>query len=64
MLFLGLKQLEPDPWLEVSKEIKKGNVVSGTITLIVNYGVFLNIKDNFTALLHYSEVSWGTKKCT
>ncbi len=55
---LGLKQLEENPWSNFSDKYQVGSVVSGKITNITNYGVFLGIDDGVEGLVHVSEVSW------
>ncbi len=41
---LGLKQILPDPWEEVPKHYKVGQVVSGTITRVVPFGAFVKLE--------------------
>ena len=37
--------------------IKVGNIVEGQITGVTKYGVFLSLEDNYTGMVHISEVS-------
>ncbi len=37
--------------------IKEGNIVKGQITGIVPYGIFVSLEDDYTGLVHISEVS-------
>lgn len=39
------------------KELEIGKVLTGKVTGIENYGVFVNIEDKYTGLIHISEVS-------
>ena len=39
------------------KSIKKGSVVEGTVINITEYGVFLKINNNYSGLVHISEIS-------
>lgn len=55
---LGLKQLEDNPWSNFSEKYKVGSVVSGKITNIANYGIFVGIDDGVEGLVHVSEISW------
>ncbi len=41
---------------------KKGSIVLGTVTGIENYGVFVNLDDYYTGLIHISEISHGFVK--
>lgn len=58
---LGMKQLERDPWDEVSAKFKSGEKVKGTITNIADYGAFVDLGEGIEGLIHVSEMSW-TKK--
>ena len=55
-LSLGIKQLGPDPWRNLSKRYKKGDVVKGTITGKVDFGVFVEVEDGVEGLIHISEI--------
>ncbi|NQT21988.1 MAG: 30S ribosomal protein S1 [Candidatus Omnitrophica bacterium] len=52
---LGIKQLEPDPWDEISTKFAPGIVAKGKITNITNFGVFVEIDKDLEGLLHVSE---------
>jgi small subunit ribosomal protein S1 len=54
---LGIKQLEPDPWEEVPKKYRRGQVVKGIITNITDFGIFLEIEDGVEGLVHISEIA-------
>ena len=60
----SIKQLSPDPWLDVIKKYKVGNKVNGKISKITNYGVFVKIDSEVTGLLHISEVDEENKNLT
>ena len=38
-------------------EIKINNIVEGQITGITKYGIFVSLEDNYTGMVHISEVS-------
>lgn len=59
-LSLGLKQVMPDPWSEIDKYFKAGDIVSGVVRNIVNYGAFVQLENGLEGLLHVSELSWDT----
>jgi small subunit ribosomal protein S1 len=55
---LGLKQLEDDPWsTNIPERYQPGQVVSGTVTKITNFGVFVGLEDGLEGLLHISELA-------
>ncbi|MGI6402122.1 MAG: 30S ribosomal protein S1 [Thermoguttaceae bacterium] len=55
---LGLKQFTEDPWLTRIPELYRPNqVVTGTVTKITNFGVFVSLEDELEGLLHISELS-------
>ncbi|MFH2012958.1 MAG: 30S ribosomal protein S1 [Pseudomonadota bacterium] len=54
---LGIKQLEPDPWDTLLKNYKTGNVVSGTVTSITDFGIFVELEEGIEGLIHISEIS-------
>ncbi len=55
---LGIKQLTEDPWVEaIPKHYQPGMVVSGAVTKITNFGVFVELEDDLEGLLHISELS-------
>lgn len=39
--------------------IKKGDIVEAEITGITKYGIFVKLEDNYTGLIHISEISNG-----
>tara|TARA_B100001248_G_scaffold260540_1_gene249005 strand:+ start:22398 stop:24050 length:1653 start_codon:yes stop_codon:yes gene_type:complete len=56
---LGMKQLQEDPWSEIDNHFKIGDVVSGQVTKITNYGAFVSLKNEIDGLVHISHVSEG-----
>ena len=54
---LGLKQLQKDPWVEVTKKYDIGQEVDGTVSRITPFGAFLKLSDNLEGLIHISEIS-------
>lgn len=53
---LGLKQTQPDPWREVVKRFKTGEIIEGTITKLVPFGAFVEVADGVEGLIHISEL--------
>ena len=58
---LGLKQLTQKPWERLDKNSKAGDVVSGIISNIVDYGVFITLPSGVQGLVHKTELSWNSK---
>ena len=54
---LGMKQLEPDPWVSVGKKYKVGQVVDGTISRLVPFGAFIKLEKQLEGLIHISEMA-------
>ncbi len=55
---LGLKQIAPDPWLEVEGKYPVGNRVSGKVVSLTDYGAFVELEEGVEGLIHVSEMSW------
>ena len=55
---LGLKQLSEDPWeTRIPQKYAPGSTVSGKVTKITNFGVFVQLEDDLEGLLHVSELA-------
>ncbi len=54
---LGVKQLEPDPWQEAIEKYPLGTAVSGKITNVTDFGVFVEVEEGVEGLVHVSEIS-------
>lgn len=55
---LGLKQIAPDPWLDVEAKYPVGERVKGKIVSLTDYGAFVELEDGVEGLIHVSEMSW------
>jgi len=55
---LGLKQITPDPWLEVESIYPVGTKVQGKVVSLTDYGAFVELQDGVEGLIHVSEMSW------
>ena len=58
---LGLKQLVPDPWQDISARFPEGKKVTGKVTNLVDYGAFVELEPGVEGLVHISEMSWTRK---
>jgi len=54
---LGLKQLEKDPWEMLEQNYPVGSSISGKITNITDFGMFVEIEEGVEGLVHISELS-------
>ncbi|OGP57585.1 MAG: 30S ribosomal protein S1 [Deltaproteobacteria bacterium RBG_13_49_15] len=54
---LGIKQLQPDPWSTVEKRYEVGKEITGTITNLTDFGVFVELEEGIEGLVHVSEIS-------
>jgi small subunit ribosomal protein S1 len=61
---LGLKQIEPNPWEQLSSKYAPGTTVSGKVTNITDFGMFVEIEDGIEGLVHISELSNKRVKST
>jgi len=55
---LGMKQVEPDPWGEMSKLYPEGSEVHGKVRNMTAYGAFVELEEGIDGLLHVSDISW------
>jgi len=56
---LGLKQITPDPWVEVEAKFPVDTRITGKVVSITNYGVFVELEKGIEGLVHISEMSWS-----
>ncbi|HEY1469746.1 MAG TPA: 30S ribosomal protein S1 [Candidatus Acidoferrum sp.] len=55
---LGMKQAQPDPWMQVAEKYPVGTVVTGKVRNIAEFGAFVEIEEGFDGLVHVGDVSW------
>ena len=58
---LGIKQLYPDPWVEIQKKYTVDSTHTGIVKNFTNFGIFLELEEGVDGLIHISDLSW-TKK--
>jgi len=56
-LSLGIKQLEPDPWSIAPSKYRQGTKVTGKVTSLTDFGVFVELEEGVEGLIHVSELS-------
>jgi len=54
---LGVKQMHSDPWDTVGQRYIVGREITGTITNITDFGVFVELEEGIEGLVHISEIS-------
>jgi small subunit ribosomal protein S1 len=55
---LGLKQVEPDPWLTLDDKYPVGSKFSGKVRNLTNFGAFVELEEGIDGLVHISDMSW------
>ncbi|MBI5529094.1 MAG: 30S ribosomal protein S1 [Deltaproteobacteria bacterium] len=55
---LGMKQLEPNPWLMFKDRFPPGTRVRGKVRNITDFGIFIGIDEGIDGLVHISDLSW------
>ncbi len=59
---LGIKQLAEDPWLDVPNRYPVGNIITGVITNITDFGLFVEVEEGIEGLVHISEMGKKMKE--
>src|SRR5712691_8933324 len=54
---VGIKQLSEDPWTNIDKFYKVGDLVSGNVTKLASFGAFIGLQHDIDGLVHISQVS-------
>jgi small subunit ribosomal protein S1 len=54
---LGIKQLQDDPWKTVKQRYEVGKEITGKVTNITDFGVFVELEEGIEGLIHVSEIS-------
>ena len=58
---LGYKQLLPDPWSTVIEVYPVNSKVTGKVSSVTDYGVFVELEPGVEGLVHVSEISWSRR---
>lgn len=58
---LGIKQLTPDPWTDITSKYPLGSKHTGVVRNFTNFGVFVELEEGIDGLIYISDLSW-TKK--
>ena len=55
---LGMKQLQENPWENLSERYPTGQIVEGRVRNLTDFGAFIEIEDGIDGLVHVSNLSW------
>ncbi len=58
---LGVKQLIPDPWAEISARYPVGSKHEATVRNFTTFGIFVELEEGVDGLIHISDLSWSKK---
>ena len=58
---LGLKQLMPDPWGQITTKYPVGSKHKAKVRNFTNFGVFVELEEGIDGLIHISDLSWSKK---
>jgi len=58
---LGLKQLNPDPWTDLTERLPAGSHAVGRVMSVTDYGAFVQIEPGVEGLIHISEMTWSRR---
>lgn len=54
---LGIKQLQPDPWENIESKYAIGDVVTGTVSKVAGFGIFVALEDDLEGLIHATQLA-------
>jgi small subunit ribosomal protein S1 len=54
---LGVKQLHEDPWTRIPERYPEGTTVTGKVTNITDFGLFVEVEEGIEGLVHQSEIT-------
>jgi small subunit ribosomal protein S1 len=58
---LSLRQLQANPWDNITEKYRAGQRVHGSVTRVADFGAFVELEPGVEGLIHVSEMSWGKK---
>src|SRR5204863_500908 len=60
-VYVGMKQLLPQPWDSGGDKYRSGERVRGTVSRVTDFGAFVELEPGIECLIHVSEMSWVKK---
>jgi small subunit ribosomal protein S1 len=61
---LGYKQLQPDPWSTVIEMYPVNTKLTGRVSSVTEYGIFVELEPGVEGLVHVSEISWSKRSAS
>ncbi len=58
---LGIKQLIPDPWSNITEKYAVGSKHTATVRNFTTFGIFVELEEGIDGLIHISDLSWSKK---
>ncbi|HML85191.1 MAG TPA: S1 RNA-binding domain-containing protein, partial [Bacteroidales bacterium] len=58
---LGMKQLMPDPWINIREKYPINSKHTATVRNFTNFGIFVELEEGVDGLIHISDLSWSKK---
>jgi len=58
---LGLKQVESNPWNELTEKYPVGTRITGKVRNLTEFGAFVEVEDDIDGLIHISDMSWSKR---
>jgi len=58
---MGMRQLSPDPWTDITTKYPVGSKHTGTVRNYTNFGVFVELEEGIDGLVYISDLSWTEK---
>jgi small subunit ribosomal protein S1 len=58
---LGIKQLIPDPWADITSRYPVNSKHKATVRNFTNFGIFVELEEGVDGLIHISDLSWSKK---
>lgn len=55
---LGMKQLMPNPWIELRDSYVPGTIIEGEVKSVTDFGIFVGVEEGIDGLVHISDFSW------
>lgn len=55
---LGMKQLQPNPWVTVAEKYPVGTILQGRVRNITEFGIFIGLDEGIDGMVHVSDISW------
>ncbi len=55
---LGIKQMEPDPWITIEDKYPPGEIFEGKVRNLTAFGAFVELEEGIDGLVHISDMSW------